>query len=252
MAPWHRSGGQGAALSLPPAQPRLRGQNLGSSARPSSSPSPPPPRQPGQRPPPPQQLWAPAAAAPAARTPPLPQQPGLSPQINGLPNTPAPPVQYPASQSDRQPEMERPAEPGTPDTQTHAQTTSTQKRTLWARNRAPGGNNRARSQRGEGKAARYGAWGVGEHSGLKAKGLETWQGLREPETVRAGPGGRLRRPVLAALSHRPTRGVAVEGAGGSHGIEAWRAKDRSPLSQASHPLPGLEEGSGMDWAVRVM
>lgn len=35
-------------------------------------------------------------------------------------------------------------------------------------------------------------------------------------------------------------------------MEAWRARDRSPLSQASHPLPGLEEGSGMDWAVRVM
>lgn len=85
-----------------------RGQNLGSSAGPSSSqfPTPnlppwaPPPRPvlaSGPRPRSP--LQAPAAAAPTARVPPLPWQPGLSRQINGQPDTPALPVQHSASQS---------------------------------------------------------------------------------------------------------------------------------------------------------
>lgn len=93
--------------ACPAVQQQPRGRNLGSSARPSSqAPTPTPPHWA----PPPRPYW-PAAPSPAARSGlllqplpqpaplPLPRQPGLSPQINGLPDTPAPPVQCPASQS---------------------------------------------------------------------------------------------------------------------------------------------------------
>lgn len=74
-------------------------------------------------------------------------------------------------------------------------------------------------QEGRGQAARYGAWRAGECSGLKAKGLETWQGPREPEVAGAGPGAGLRKPGAAAPSRGPIRGAAVAGAGGAAGTE---------------------------------
>ena len=106
MVPWCGPRCPGAALCPLPAQsePRLL------RAAPPPPRSPPPPRHTGlprparpglaRGPLPRGRLWAPAAAAPAARAPPPPPGgPGLSPQINGLPDTPAPPVQCPASQS---------------------------------------------------------------------------------------------------------------------------------------------------------
>lgn len=94
---------------------------------------------------------------------------------------------------------------------------------------APGGNNREAGQEGRGvRRSQIWAWGVGERSGLKAKGLETWQGPREPEAAGAGPGGERRRPVVASPSCGPTRGAAVEGQERATGTKAWQGRDRSP------------------------
>lgn len=102
MAPWRGPCCQGAVL-CPPASPAAAA--LGTSAPPAGpsfyqvpTPHPatlgsPAPPVPSQRPPPPQPARAPAVALPQPEPLPLRQQPGLSPQINGLPDTPAQPVQ---------------------------------------------------------------------------------------------------------------------------------------------------------------
>lgn len=92
-----------------------RRQPSSSAAVGTSAPQPaPPPRSPpppchtglprparaGQRPPPPRpDQGSCCSRSRSPRPSPSPRQPGLSPQINGLPDTPAPPVQCPASQS---------------------------------------------------------------------------------------------------------------------------------------------------------
>lgn len=84
----------------------------------------------------------------------------------------------------------------------------------------------------EGEAARYRASGVEEHSGVKAKGLETWQVPREPEAVGAGPGGGPRRQAGQANGQLPSSGqlgellwTGQERAWGTGVQQVW---DRSP------------------------
>ena len=86
---------------------------------------------------------------------------------------------------------------------------------------------------------------LGEGSGVKAKGLETWQRPREPEAAAgAGPGGGLRRPRQTDSSL--TRVTAAKGAGGGNRVAGclWLLSPDPPLP----PRPGWE-GAGMDWAV---
>lgn len=167
MVPWCRPRCQGAALCPLPAQQR-QGTAVGTSAPPAGpsssqvpTPAPPAPgsRAPpaGQRPPPPRPA-APGSRCSHSRGPcpsPSPRQPGLSPQINGLPDTPAPPVQCPASQSqtDTQRWSDRPAtkEPGA---QAHAVAHRPQHDSTRcghrgrAAGRAPGEDERGRGGRG--------------------------------------------------------------------------------------------------------
>lgn len=138
-------------------------------------------------------IRAPAAAAPAARAPPPPPgQPGLSPQINGLPDTPAPPVQCPASQSqtDTQRWRDRPVTGKTRNTRArcHIQTTQRphhDRHSLWAREqgRHPGSRWEER-QRRERERGRRPDMGPGVRGNILESRPRGWRPGRSPESQR--------------------------------------------------------------------
>lgn len=193
---------------------------------------------------------------------PGPRQPGLSLQINGPFNTPAPPARVRQTPRDGETACPVTREPRNTPARWHTQTracvhTHTQspqhnkQHTPWARGRRVAG----RAPRGPGERAGRGRSGGrlpdkgpsvwGEGSGVKAKGLETWQRPREPEAAAgAGPGGGLRRPRW--MDSSLTQVTAAKGARDGNRVAGccWLLSPDPPLP----PRPGWE-GTGMDWAV---
>ena len=252
----------------PPAQQQLRGRNLGSSAGPSSqAPTPTPatlgsPALPGLASGPLPRGPIQGSCCSRSRSPrpsPSPRQPGLSPQINGLPDTPAPPVQCPASQTqtDTQRWRDRPVTGKARNTHTHAatyrpkaQTTTRQAQAAGAgagqTSGAPGGNER---QRQEGERGRQPDMGPGVRGNILESRPRGWRPGRDPESQRQreqgqeeGRGGWQRQQQAkggSSLSRANSRSCRGRRRRGQQRLGLSRCGPGAPTIPGSSPTAGI-------------
>lgn len=215
----NRSSSAGRPLLLPGSHPH----SATLPPHPPPSPCPPSAPCPASGPPPSQPaLGSCCSRSRSPRPSPSTRQPGLSPQINGLPNTPAPPVQCQASQS----QAETPRDGETPGdwqghhTQAHRRT-GRDPHTVGSRTLGPGagqmpgtqvGRERGRNSRGRRVNQRKAMYGVRGMFWRQGKGAGDLARTQRAGGMGVRPEGWPREPRAGQLPHRAA-------ATGKHSLE---------------------------------